>query len=83
MRLEILILEKYLKQALITFFVSNFIHFVCKKDKNYCLQMILKEWKYLVKEKKRIKYIADGVKFSSDESDESDEEYFKFKHLGI
>ena len=34
----------------------------------------MEEFKYIEKEKKVIRYIADDSKFSSDDSDESDEE---------
>ena len=36
--------------------------------------MLLKEHKYIQKEKKVSKYITDDLKFSSNESDEFDEE---------
>ena len=47
---------------------------VLKKDEHYYPQVFLKECKYIEKEKKLIRYITSILKFSSDDSDESDEE---------
>ena len=43
---------------------------VLKKDKKYFPQVFLREFKYIEKGKKVIKYITDDLKISSDESDE-------------
>ena len=50
------------------------LDFALKKDDNYYLQVFLKERKYI--EKKVIMHINDNLSdfFSSDESDDSDEE---------
>ena len=50
------------------------LDFALKKDDNYYLQVFLKERKYI--EKKVIMHINDNLNdfFSSDESDDSDEE---------
>ena len=53
---------------------------VLKKDEHYYPQVFLKECKYIEKEKKLIRYITSILKFSSDDSDESDEEWIKIKH---
>ena len=45
---------------------------VLKKDEHYYSQVFLKECKYIEKEKKLIRYITSNLKFSSDDSDESD-----------
>ena len=49
---------------------------VYKKDKNYYPQVFLEECKYVVKEKKKSKFINDNINISSDDSDKdnSDEE---------
>ena len=46
-----------------------------KKDDNYYLQVLLKECKYI--EKKVIRHIINDLESSSDDSDDSDEEYIK------
>ena len=51
-----------------------------KKDENYYPQVFLKESKYIVKEKKAIRYINDNLKFSFDGSNESHKEYIKSRH---
>ena len=43
-----------------------------KQEKNYYLQVFLKECKYI--EKKVIRHIFDDLESSSDDSDDSDEE---------
>ena len=43
------------------------IDFVLKKDKNYYPQAFLNDCKYIEKEKKTIRHIADDLKFSSDD----------------
>ena len=53
---------------------------VLKKDEHYYPQVFLKECKYIEKEKKLIRYITSILKFSSDDSDESDEEWIKINH---
>ena len=53
---------------------------VLKKDEHYYPQVFLKECKYIEKEKKLIRYITSILKFSSDDSDESNEEWIKIKH---
>ena len=45
-----------------------------EKDENYYLQGFLKEFQQIKKEKKIIKHITGNLKFSSDDSNESDEE---------
>ena len=50
------------------------IHSVLKKDKIVFLQVFLKNCKYMEKEKKIIRYVTNDLKFSSDDSDESDKE---------
>ena len=50
------------------------IHSILKKDENVFLQVFLEECKYMEKEKKTIRYVTDDLKFSSDDSDESDKE---------
>ena len=49
---------------------------VYKKDKNYYPQVFLEECKYVVKEKKKSKFITDNKEISSDDFDKenSDEE---------
>ena len=49
---------------------------VYRKDKNYYPQVLLEEWKYVVKGKKTSKFIIDNIEISSDDSDKevSDEE---------
>ena len=42
---------------------------VLKKDKNYYLQVSLKEFKYIEKEKRVIGYITDDLKFYSNDSE--------------
>ena len=50
------------------------IHSVLKKDKNYYLQVLSKEYKYTEKEKKLcLDIYTDGLKFSFVYSNESDE----------
>ena len=53
MRLHIFMLEKNLKQALIICCSVILIYYVLEKDKNYYLQVPLKEYKYFEKEKKQ------------------------------
>ena len=48
------------------------IHFVLKKDQTYYPQVILKECKYIEKEKKWIRYIAIDLKSSDGDSDKDD-----------
>ena len=43
---------------------------VYKKDKNYYPQVFLEECKYVVKEKKKSKFITGNIENSSDDSDE-------------
>ena len=52
------------------------IESVYKKDKNYYPQVFLEECKYVVKEKKKSKFITDNKEISSDDFDKenSDEE---------
>ena len=49
---------------------------VYRISKNYYLQMLSEECKYIVKEKKMTKYLADAIEILPDDSDEenSDEE---------
>ena len=48
---------------------------VFKTGKNYYPQVFVEEYKYVVKEKKMPKYIADDIEISSDsDREESDEE---------
>ena len=49
------------------------ITFVLKKDENYYLHVLLKEYRHIEKEKKVIKYITDDLGNSPD-YDESDKE---------
>ena len=42
---------------------------VYKKNKNYYPQVFLEECKYVVKEKKKCKFITDDIEISSDDSD--------------
>ena len=42
---------------------------VSKKDRNYYPQVFLEEHKYVVKEKKKSKFITDDKEISSDDSD--------------
>ena len=52
---------------------------VFKTGKNYYPQVFLEECKYIIKEKKVIRYITDDLEISSGDSDE---EYFSFyKHV--
>ena len=41
-----------------------------KKDKNYYLQVFLKEFKYIEKEEKVISHVTDGLEIYSDDSHE-------------
>ena len=52
------------------------INSVLRADKNYYLQVFLKECKHVVKEKEMPEYTTDNIEISSDESDRgySDEE---------
>ena len=52
------------------------IDVVYRKDKYYYHQVLLEEFKYVVKEKKMSMFINDDIEISSDESDneDSDEE---------
>ena len=57
---------------------SNYsdIDFVLKKHENYYPQGFLKEYKYTIKGKRVIRYIADNLKIPSVESDEEINEKF-------
>ena len=50
------------------------IDYVFKKDENYYPQAFLKECKCIEKDEKVIRYVTGDLKFSSENSDESDEE---------
>ena len=50
------------------------IDFVFKMGKNYYLQVFLKQFKYIVKEKEVARNITEDIKISFDNSDEYDEE---------
>ena len=47
---------------------------VFKMDVNYYLQVFLKKYKYIVKEKEATKHITEKLEIFSDNLDESDEE---------
>ena len=47
---------------------------VYKKDKKYYPQVFLEECKYVVKEKKKSKFITDKIEISSDYEENYDEE---------
>ena len=52
-----------------------FINSVFRTGKNYYPQVFVEEYKYVVKEKKMSRYIADDIEISSDsDRDESHEE---------
>ena len=53
---------------------SNFINSVLKNYENYYLQVFLKECKNIKTERLVSRYIADDLKYSSDDSSESNEE---------
>ena len=55
---------------------------VLKKDENYYPQVFLKECKSIEKGKTVIRCSIDNLKFSSDDSDDSDKELNKNKHIG-
>ena len=78
--LQISILELNLKISNYICWLMKLIDSVLKKDEHYYPQVFLKECKYIEKEKKLIRYITSILKFSSDDSDESDEERIKIKH---
>ena len=74
MRLQIFIVNtKYEASSNYICLSVILIDSVLKKDENYFLQKFLKECKYMEKEKRMIRYITDDFKFSSDDSDESDQ----------
>ena len=50
------------------------INFVSKTGKNYYFYVLLEECKYVVKEKKMSKYIAEDIKVSSDSDREDSNE---------
>ena len=70
MRLQIFIQAKYLKSVIC---LSVIIDSIFKKHE-LLSQVILKEYKYIEKERKVIRYSTDGLKVSSVYSNESDEE---------
>ena len=49
-------------------FISNFDQFFFRTGKNY-LQLVLEQFKYVVKEKKMPEYISNEMEISSDDSD--------------
>ena len=51
------------------------IYYVLQKNENYYLQVFLKECKHTEKEKQVIRWITNDLKYSSDDSSESDKEY--------
>ena len=72
--LQISTLELNLKISNYICWLMKLIDSVLKKDEHYYPQVFLKECKYIEKEKKLIRYITSILKFSSDDSDESNEE---------
>ena len=49
-----------------------------KKDKNYYPQVLLEECKYVVKEKKKSKFVTDHIENSTDDSDKENFGLCKF-----
>ena len=76
---------KYQKKAQCICLSVILIDSVYKKDKNYYPQVFLEEFKYVVKEKKKSKFITDNIEISSDDSDKenSDEENSNEENSGF
>ena len=69
-------------------FISNSvifltIHSVFRTGKNYYPQVLLEEFKSVIKEKKIPKYITDDIEISSDSNEENSDEEILIKTIQI